>query len=233
MLNGKNMYRLLALFLLLSNWLSAQEAGQTRLQFIPLLNGKALALSQEEAGAAASAVKVEKLRFYLSEIRLLHEGVVVFAEANSHHLLDAEQPESLVIPLHLPEELSYDELVFTLGVDSLTSAGGAYGGDLDPTLGMYWTWRSGYIHFKIEGTSLECPGRNHRYQFHLGGYQAPFNAIREARLGIEPGAEFAIKLDLDQFFQVIDLQTQHRVMSPNAGAMELADLVTRLFYVEK
>lgn len=223
------MYRLL-LFLFLA---STPGFAQVKLQFSPRFQGGDLTITEEDMGAAAGAMQVERLRFYLSEIRLLRNGDQVFTPAKRHHLLDLETPASLTIPLDLPKNLSYDELVFTLGVDSLTSAAGAFGGDLDPTLGMYWTWRSGYIHFKLEGSAPECPGRNHRYQFHVGGYQAPFNAIREVRLAVEPVQHISVVVDLDRFFQATDLRTKHRIMSPNEEAMALADLVASLFHLEE
>ncbi|MEM1359454.1 MAG: MbnP family protein [Bacteroidota bacterium] len=222
------MDRLLFFFLLAST----ASFAQTRLQFSPQLHGEILTIAEEEMGAAAGAKQVETLRFYLSNIRLLRGGAEVYTPTKKHHLLDVEIPASLTIPLDLPESLRYDELVFTIGVDSLTSAAGVFGGDLDPTLGMYWTWRSGYIHFKLEGSAPECPGRNHRFQFHVGGYQAPFNAIREVRLAVDSKEPISVRVDLDRFFQATDLREKYQVMSPNEEAMTLADLLTHLFYLK-
>jgi hypothetical protein len=211
--------------ILLFSTLSAQEVT---IAFQPMLEGQALQLA-EEGGAAGAEKVVEALRFYLSDVALLSEGQVVSAADKRHHLLDAAKPETMQLPLSVPEGTAYDELRFTLGVDSLTAASGAFGADLDPTNGMYWTWRSGYINFKLEGTAPECPARKHRFQFHVGGFQGPFNSEREVRLTVNPSSAIPIQINLDHFFDQVDLKEEYQVMSPNEEAMGVADLVAGLF----
>jgi hypothetical protein len=218
--------------LLLFSTLSAQEVTVT---FLPVLEGKVLQLAEEGAAAGAGEVKksngltLEILRFYLSKVVLLKDGVVVHRAAKKHYLLDAERPETLRLPLQTTAD--FDELRFTLGVDSLTAASGAFGGDLDPTNGMYWTWRSGYINFKLEGTSPDCPARKHRFQFHVGGFQGTFNAEREISLPVSPGVSIPIQINLDRFFAKTDLSTDYQVMSPSARSVAMADLLVALFVV--
>lgn len=45
----------------------------------------------------------------------------------------------------------YHKIRFNLGVDSARNRSGEQTGDLDPSLGMYWNWTNGYIHFRLEG----------------------------------------------------------------------------------
>jgi hypothetical protein len=214
------------LFLIFST-LSAQEVT---IAFQPVLEGEALQLV-EEGGAAGAEKVVEALRFYLSDIALLNAGQVVSASNKRHHLLDAAKPKTMQLQLSVPEGITYDELRFTLGVDSLTAASGAFGGDLDPTNGMYWTWRSGYINFKLEGTAPDCPARKNRFQFHIGGFQGPFNSDREVRLKVSPSATIPMRINLDHFFDQTDLSTKYQVMSPNEEAMQVADLLVEVFRV--
>ncbi|WP_273444369.1 MbnP family protein [Neolewinella agarilytica] len=225
------MYRGLLWLCFLPSLLFGQRTDSLRIDFRPLLNGVALEL-EEEGGASAGAREVEVLRFYLSELQLLEGEEVVFAEEDHHHLIDAAQVASLQLPLTLPPGLRYDGLRFTLGVDSLTAASGVFGGDLDPTNGMYWTWRSGYINFKLEGTSPDCPARKQRFQFHVGGFQAPFNSERRVTLAIKPARSISIIIDLDSFFADTDLSQQYQVMSPGELSMKVADRLTRMFRVE-
>jgi hypothetical protein len=42
---------------------------------------------------------------------------------------------------------------FLLGVDSARNVSGIQTGALDPARGMFWTWNSGYVMAKIEGSS--------------------------------------------------------------------------------
>jgi hypothetical protein len=218
----------LSLLLLLPT-LSAQEVTVV---FQPVLGGVALEVAEEGGAAGAEEVKkshalnVETLRFYLSDVVLLKAGAVVHRAAKKHHLIDAERPKTLRLPLQTVAD--YDELRFTFGVDSLTAASGAFGADLD---GMYWTWRSGYINFKLEGTSPDCPARKNRFQFHVGGFQGPFNSEREVSLRVSPDTIISVQIDLDHFFAATDLSTDYQIMSPSAQSAALADLLVALFRI--
>lgn len=222
--------------LLLLPFFSGVLSGQTVISFEPVLDGQALVLDAGSAtgfeGAAAGAKKVEVLRWYLSNLELLRDGKAVFTPQKRHHLFDAEKPASLRLQLATEPDLSYDELRFTLGVDSLTAASGVFGEDLDPTNGMYWTWRSGYINFKLEGRSPECPARKNRFQFHVGGFQRPFAAQRIVRLAVSPAKNIRIMVDLDRFFAAVDLAEEYQVMSPDVGSAEMANLLVEMFQLK-
>ena len=69
--------RLLAIFALLL--LCTPLRAQTIVRFAPVLDGQPLAL-----GAAAGTKTVEVLRWYLSQLTLLHDGRVVYTEPDSH-----------------------------------------------------------------------------------------------------------------------------------------------------
>lgn len=217
------MHRLLLLLLVVSSTLPAQ----TTLRFEPWFAEAPLVIDEEEGAAAGAELRIEKLRLYLSGFVLLRAGEVVFTEPESYHLLDAARPESLVVQLDTQEEMVYDSVRFFLGVDSTRAAAGVFGGDLDPTNGMYWTWRSGYINFKLEGTAPDCPARAHRFLFHVGGYQSPYNSQRTVVLA--RSASGLIRIDLDHLLGDTDLGKDFRVMSPNAAAMQLADRLVGIF----
>lgn len=176
------------------------------------------------------SIQFETLKFYISNIQLLFSGNVVYTESGSFHLIDAADAKSLKISLHPDSKISYNEIHFNLGIDSNTNVSGAQGGDLDPTKGMYWTWQSGYINFKLEGTSVVCPTLKNKFEFHLGGYQAPFKTLQAIRLKIHSKGVKDIYLDLKKYFDAIDLKKQNQVMSPNQQAVELSAILTKCFY---
>ena len=66
-----------------------------------------------------------------------------------------------------------------LGVDSLTNLNCQFSGDLDPLVGMYWTWQNGFIHIKLEGYGQKVLNPKGFFQFHLGGYTFPNNCVGE------------------------------------------------------
>ena len=132
--------------------------------FLPLLN---------------DSIKIETLKFYISDFELLENKKIIYSDKKRYHLLDFENENSMNILTSKITIGNYNVAKFMLGIDSATNVSGAMGGDLDPTKGMYWTWQSGYINIKLEGKSKVCRTRNHEFQFHIGGYLPPHKTIQE------------------------------------------------------
>jgi hypothetical protein len=173
------------------------------------------------------SLRFDVLKFYVSSIRLYYKGEKTFEEQNGFHLMDSEK--SLSILLNLPESTSFDEVKFNIGIDSTTSVSGALGGDLDPTKGMYWTWQSGYINFKIEGMSKNVMTRDHEFQYHLGGYAYPYNALREVSLKISNTASADVIIDLKKLIDSAEISGLSHIMSPGENAMRLATQLANCF----
>jgi hypothetical protein len=161
---------------------------------------------------------VQTARFYLSDFRFRKQGNEVFREPDSYHLIDMEYPESGQWTLNVQE---FDEISFNLGIDSLTNVSGAYGGDLDPTKGMYWTWNSGYINVKLEGISPRSKGRNGEFGLHLGGYMPPHNTIFQFISPVNATHDIQIDLNICPVLEQTDWQGHFNVMSPSAEAVRL------------
>lgn len=206
--------------------------AQGTLCFLPYFHQQAVQLEQAYYSAPnADSIRISVCRFYVSQIRLLHQGRVVYTEANSYHLLDLEEPSSLCFALEGAPEAGFDALEFGLGIDSTTHTQGALGGALDPTTGMYWTWQSGYINFKLEGQSPACPTRQHAFEFHLGGYQAPHATFQQVHLAISNTNHLNLRLDLGPFVDHIKLAQMSVVMSPGHQARLLSQKLATLFSV--
>lgn len=186
-----------------------------------------------QADSIGQATSIEVLKFYVSNLILLADGATVFTEQNSFHLIDFSDARSNTFEFQLPSDLEYDQFSFNLGIDSTTNVSGVMGGDLDPTKGMYWTWQSGYINFKIEGKSPNCPTRKNKFQFHLGGYTYPYATIQEVALNTNDGKDINIAIDLDQFFAKIDLAEAYQVMQPSLLAVELSNMLPLLFTIAR
>jgi len=170
----------------------------------------------------SSQLRIDVLSFYISKIQFLKSGEVVLEEKNSFHLIDASEFKSSRISITSKQHIQFDELKFDLGIDSTTNVSGAMGGDLDPTKGMYWTWQSGYINFKLEGKSKLCKTRNGEFQFHLGGYQQPNYCLQTLRFHILNTTVINLKLDLKKVLQQIDLTKTNHIMSPCKEAVLLS-----------
>ncbi len=229
-------FLLLLLYLHLSVFVLIGQSGldsSFALRVIPLMEGQALALDTAVYTHKGEPLQIETLRFYLSNIALLKGDQFVWQESESYHLIDAVDPTSFQLALGVPVGLAYDSIQFLLGIDSTTSVSGAMGGDLDPTKGMYWSWNSGYVNFKLEGTSPLCDSRNHEFQYHLGGYLPPFQSAQQIRLAVNEKEAMAIKIDIGKILKEVDLSQQTHIMSPGAEAQQLAEQIATLFYCDE
>ncbi len=169
-------------------------------------------------------IVLQTARFYLSDFIFYRQGQEVLRENNSYHLVDLEFPESGEWAIHTS---GFDEISFLLGTDSLTNVSGAYGGDLDPVKGMYWTWNSGYINVKLEGFSPQSRGRNGEFALHLGGYMPPFQTDYRVQSGVTSSGHIHIELDVCPMFEQTDWNSHFNVMSPSAEAARLTELLGR------
>ncbi len=67
-------------------------------------------------------------------------------------------------------------------MDSARNCSGIQSGALDPVNGMFWTWNTGYIFFKLEGRAAASHSTGNTIEYHIGGYKAPANCIRHVTL---------------------------------------------------
>jgi hypothetical protein len=205
-------------------------SGQ-HLVFQPTFFGKKIVLEEFIHDSNGDSLSISTLRFYLGNFVFFNKGKTVFEEKN-HHLLDLEDEKSLNLAFQMPKNMDFDSLQFELGVDSLTHVSGVMGDDLDPTRGMFWTWQSGYINVKLEGFYSKYAGNRHEFEFHLGGYLAPFQSVQLVGLDLTTFKKLSnlpINLDLTTFFEKIDWSKNQNVMSPSVEAVRFSELFSKSF----
>lgn len=115
-------------------------------------------------------------KYYVSNVVLTAEDGSTWAAPESYYLVDASVPASALLTLEGVPANHYTGVSFLLGVDSARNVSGAQTGALDPANNMFWSWNSGYIFVKAEGTSPQAAMGG--FQFHLGGFAAEKNAIQ-------------------------------------------------------
>lgn len=201
------------------------------IKFSPSFGSEKLSADSVYHLNVSDSIQIASLRFYVSNMELLDNNKSVWIDSNPFHLIDAFNEKTLSI--NIPSNISYSKLKFNLGIDSTTNVSGALGGDLDPTKGMYWTWQSGYINFKLEGTSNICKTRHNEFQFHLGGYQHPFKSLQTVFIEITSKSTIEINIDLLKIFQQINLVQQHHIMSPGQEAMDFSEKVIQSLSINK
>jgi len=211
----------------------SQKNQVIQLRFKPIYGNKPLVIEDSIYVLDNShTIRFETLKFYISNLQLLNNGKLVWKEAKIFHLYDIADSLNKIVQLKTLKNLNFNQIRFNLGIDSLTNVSGAMGGDLDPTKGMYWTWQSGYVNFKLEGSSTLCLNPKKEFQYHLGGYQAPFNTLQIVSLNVNSTEKIEVEFDVQQFINNIDLSKQDHIMSPNKEAVFLSQSLVKCFSIK-
>jgi hypothetical protein len=216
-------------FLQLSS-LTAQQVVD--LTISPTFNGQPISLEQAyKFNKGNDSITFSTIKFYISNIEFYYKNQLVHKEKEGAHLIDLENENSKNLKIDIGKAIPFDEVRFDLGIDSTTNVSGAFGGDLDPTKGMYWTWQSGYINVKIEGQSNLCNNRQKEFQLHLGGYANEVNALQTIMLKVPQTTPINIEIDLFAYVKSIDLSGNNMVMSSSLNAVILSNKLAQCFKV--
>jgi len=220
-----------------------KKTGRVTFSFINTVKSVPLVLdSVEYSNPFGEAYHVTKLKYYISNIKL-NATQHSFAEPGSYHLLDAGEPSSLSFAIDAAAN-TYNSISFIAGVDSIKNVSGAQSGALDPANGMFWTWNSGYVMFKLEGNSPASTIINDRIEYHIGGFSGPNNVLQlitlslPAALHVQEGknCDIFITADIDKLWQgVSDLKitTTPATMAPGVLSKKIADNYNRMFTIKE
>lgn len=221
------MLKSLALLLLIISSLSDHLISQDTLviAFKPILQS-----TQHDEEIEGNSLTIDIFKCYISDITFLNGDDIVSVDPVKAHLLDMEDTTSMAIVIDYPQE-AFDQIRFNLGIDSLTSVSGVFGGDLDPINGMFWTWNTGYINLKIEGTHADCETRKNRFQYHIGGYMAPYQSLQQVVLDIHESEIITIDIDIYSLLQDINFKSDHTIMSPSMRSQEMSQAAANVFKI--
>jgi hypothetical protein len=112
----------------------------------------------------------------------------------------------------------------------LTNDAGVGDKALDPLNGMYWTWNTGYINFKLEGKSSLSGNSNQNFTFHLGGFLNDNLAYQEIDFPISKNKRnYNVTLDLLEVLKSLDLEKNHTLMSEGTEAKWTSKIIAQLF----
>ena len=222
LLNRKILYTIMP-FLGLAPAMVSFVDSSVELIINPTFNNQTLMESAWYMSSKNDSIQITDVRFYLTDFQLKTVAGKIRSIENSNYLIDVFKPETLDILLDTTFFGRGDELSFNLGVSSAMNTSGALSGALDPSNGMFWSWQSGYINFKIEGISPSCDTRKNKFQFHIGGYQEPHTTLRRLSFRLD-NQTTQIDLNLDVFFDTILLALENQVMIPGERANELASI---------
>jgi hypothetical protein len=199
----------LALFLFSSFRTRDPEPDSTiTVRFRVYIHGEPLLLNKKYKNPHGEEFEINLLRFYAGKISLVDADPTRKTQSDkSYHLIDLSDSSSTIFETRV-QTGKYKELLFPLGVDSTDLNQGAQTGALDPKKGMFWTWNSGYLSFKIEGSSAVSNQPAHLIAYHIGGYRFPNSAVCTIKLipatilqtSIKKKTVVEIPVELDYFF---------------------------------
>jgi len=192
-----------------------------KLKITPLFNNQSITKNTWYVSSQKDSIQFTKLKFYLTDFQVKSIKGEINTIDHSNYLIDIFKPETLEILLNTVSFNNGDKLSFNLGVSSDINTTGAHSGALDPSNGMFWSWQSGYINFKIEGISPSSKTRQNKFQFHIGGYQPPYNTIRRFDFVLNKHTT-ELNLKLEKFFEGAKLAVDNQVMIPGEKASKLA-----------
>ena len=220
-----------------------QEYGAVTLKFDNTVGNLPLQLnSTQYTNANGDTFNVSLYNYYISNIRLTASDNSVYTETESYHLVKASNIASLQFTLANVPVKNYTSITFMIGVDSTRNVSGAQTGALDPANGMFWSWNSGYIMSKLEGTSPQSPATNQIVMYHVGGFSGANNALKTVTLNFPGTANVSasvtplvtIRSDAAEWFKTpvnVDISTLHTVHMAGASAKKIADNYADMFSV--
>ncbi|MFV0606667.1 MAG: MbnP family protein [Niabella sp.] len=171
--------------------------------------------STDYTNATGETFKVTLFKYFVSNFKLTKaDGSEYVVPQDSCYFLTDESIASSLKPVIQVPEGEYTQLSFVLGVDSLrnTMDVSHRTGNLDVTgtaSGMYWSWNSGYIFYKLEGTSPASAATGNAFRYHIGLFggmnSATLNNIKvinidltsKGKLKAKYGRNLSIKLKAD------------------------------------
>ncbi len=181
---------------------------------------------------------IRNFEYYISDISVEDRTGKRVLLSGDTYLVDQSDSSSWVIPLKSPPS-RFSSLVFQLGVDSIKNVSGVQTGALDPYKGMFWTWNTGYICAKLEGTSPAAPAAGTYFTYHIGGYKPGENVSRMIRLQLPGSANrnlvsIRISADANKWFSgsnPIRIATNPVCHAPGELAMKIADNFKSMFTI--
>lgn len=224
------------------------EKGKLRIEFESRAGNSALVLNdQTYATASGDTVKITTFNYYVSNVVLIKKGGGEEALPKTYHLVKTGESASRIVTLSDVPVGEYEGVKFVVGVDARRNtcsatdewAGdcGAQDGALDPANGMYWSWNSGYIFFKLEGFYAG----DSVLQYHIGGSRDPHSAVVVATpdmkgktFKVEAGKtpEVHFYADALEIFKTLSPKTSPKIHMPGEKAAGAAAAYKSMFTLD-
>lgn len=190
-----------------TNAIQTGDKGTIRIEFDNIVGTSDLELNTTTyTNASGEPFTISTLDYFISNISLKRtDGSIYTVPKDSSYFLIKEEDETThELELHDVPAGDYSGFSFVVGIDSLKNVApiSERTGVLDPAgeaAGMYWTWNSGYIFLKMEGSSPASTTADKKIYYHIGGfggYDAPtMNNIKSITIDAPAGMSAKIRQD--------------------------------------
>lgn len=215
------------------------------IKFKAVADAQILELGNTYTNAWGEPYTPSAFKFYIAQVRLINSdsGISYNVNKDEYFLVNFADSASVALQLKAVPS-SYDKIAFLLGVDSVRNVSGAQTGALDPGKGMFWTWNSGYIMAKLEGSSPLANQPNNRFEYHIGGFAGPNNVLKQVTLSFPLGqdvrlqqgrsSEMIIAANANAWFDGpnnVQISVNAVCMTPGALAKQIADNYAGMFTI--
>jgi hypothetical protein len=184
------------------------------------------------------SIRIDKLRWYVSLPPA--NGSADIEKSGGRHKNIAQSKSagktgSKVWLMDLSDSSSLDQqmsrpinnkISLLFGIDSAIQIGGVGTGALDPQRGMYWTWQTGYVQWKMEG-AIRVNGEEHPLELHLGGFDGATKSqtMLSDCLVYSTTNSVMAQWDLLPFIARVLEQKKYGVMSPSPIARDYCRII--------
>ena len=219
------------------------KKGLVKFTFRNMVNTSPMALDAANyTNPFGETYTISRFKYYVSNIRLTGTATTAI-ENESYHLVDESIPGSLSFSFETDEN-TFSGISFLIGVDSIRNVSGAQTDALDPLNDMFWTWNSGYIMAKMEGTSLQSNQVGKKIEYHIGGFSGLNNTLKTINLAFPSGktliinegktSNISVEADFNKWWQTpndIKIINLPVCTTPGALAKQLADNYSKMFTI--
>ena len=179
--------------------------------------------TQEYITQAKDTITFSGIEYRISNIQLKNKLNNTWTNIGTYNLYKGEDAFKYNIIINNVPAGLYESIRFNIGVDSIANSTGEQKGALDPALGMYWSWASGYIFYRLEGRTKDL----NTFSLDIGGNKNLVNATLDfGAYKVKNGAsgtDVQIKMDISKVFDfpnVYDLKVDKRnIHNPNEPSL--------------
>lgn len=222
-----------------------QEYGTVTISIENMVGDSALVFNTKNyVNQNGDTFNVSIFKYYISNIKLIGNSET-YIEPESYHLVDHSVSSSMEFTLNNVPVGDYTSMTFLIGIDSTRNVSGAQTGALDPGNGMFWSWSTGYIMAKLEGTSPQSPELGNAITYHIGGFSGANNSIQSASPSLGGATiqvtstttpEIHMRTDVLEWFKTpttISFASSPKTTMPNSLAKSISDNYADMISVEE